>query len=124
MNQQENQAAENGGGIVDACISSLAEEKRDVDRFGSGSLQFLNKTAYEHGLAFSGIALNPQKPAFVVSIVPLLELLIVQDPAEGVSKQFILGCHDAGLVMARVGYAKRLEALVVGRIGDVLFNSL
>jgi hypothetical protein len=79
-NKHIDQSSQHGRGVVDARISSLAEEVGQKSRLGHRLSQFVDDAAYQHHFAFAWIALHPQQ-SLSRAVAPSLELSILEHPA-------------------------------------------
>ena len=104
VQEQIDEAAEHGRGIVDARVGGLEEEVRQqrgcllVSQPRHGAY-FVDDAAEQHRLALAGITLDPEQPALRV-IAPLSKVSIVEYPEVRAFQQAAFGPLDTTLVVA------------------------
>jgi hypothetical protein len=76
LHKQIYQAPDDGRGIVDPYIGSLAKKERDIRSAPMQSCQLVDDTAQQHCLAFAWITSNPEDTITLV-VLPLFEHLVV-----------------------------------------------
>ena len=102
LHNQVKQAAQDSRGIINASVSGLAEEERDVGGIRGRLNQLVNDSVEQHRLAFAGIALDLEQ--LIMSVVaPFLKIGVFEDPVVRISEEATLILLDTVLILARVG---------------------
>ena len=123
LHKQVKQAAQDSYGIVNASVSSLAEEEQDVGVMRGRLNQLINDSTEQHCLAFARIAFDPEQLTLSV-VTPSSKIHVVKDPAVGVSKEAPFILLDTVLVVTRVGRLQVPETGSILGIRDTLVHLL